>query len=111
MARFGLTRLAQNGHVRAARRDAESADHDLLRSRVHRKTPQYGTGPRRPSTRKNGLTSRPRKTWFDGMMDRAHVVDFAIELPFTFRDPGFNQIQFVALSADALESGDVNSPN
>ena len=39
-----------------------------------------------------------------------NVVDMAIELPFTF-ETGFTNLQFVALAADALESGDVNFAN
>jgi Toluene-4-monooxygenase system protein B (TmoB)/Methane/Phenol/Toluene Hydroxylase len=38
------------------------------------------------------------------------VVDVAIQLPFTF-ETGFTNVQFVALAADALESGDINFAN
>jgi hypothetical protein len=37
-------------------------------------------------------------------------VDIAIELPLTF-ETGFTNLQFVALAADALASGDVNFAN
>ena len=47
---------------------------------------------------------------FDNMMIAPNVVDMAIELPFTF-ETGFTNLQFVALAADALESGDVNFAN
>jgi len=47
---------------------------------------------------------------FDGMMIAPNVVDLAIALPFTF-ETGFTNLQFIALSADALEAGDVNFAN
>jgi len=47
---------------------------------------------------------------FDGMMLAPNAVDLAIELPLTF-ETGFTNLQFVALAADALESGDVNFAN
>ena len=47
---------------------------------------------------------------FDAMMTSANVVDIAIELPLTF-ETGFTNLQFVALAADALASGDVNFAN
>ncbi|MGD0246228.1 MAG: DJ-1/PfpI family protein [Streptosporangiaceae bacterium] len=47
---------------------------------------------------------------FDAMMISSNVVDIAIELPLTF-ETGFTNLQFVALAADALASGDVNFAN
>jgi toluene monooxygenase system protein A len=47
---------------------------------------------------------------FDAMMTSSNVVDIAIELPLTF-ETGFTNLQFVALAADALASGDVNFAN
>jgi toluene monooxygenase system protein A len=47
---------------------------------------------------------------FDAMMNSSNVVDIAIELPLTF-ETGFTNLQFVALAADALASGDVNFAN
>ncbi len=47
---------------------------------------------------------------FDAMINSPNTVDLALQLPFTF-ETGFTNIQFVALSADALESGDVNFAN
>ena len=44
------------------------------------------------------------------MMMNPNVVDVAIQLPFTF-ETGFTNVQFVALAADALESGDINFAN
>src|SRR6201990_2898766 len=44
------------------------------------------------------------------MMMNPNVVDVAIQLPFTF-ETGFTNLQFVALAADALESGDINFAN
>src|SRR5271170_5274003 len=47
---------------------------------------------------------------FDAMMNSGNVVDIAVELPLTF-ETGFTNLQFVALAADALASGDVNFAN
>ena len=47
---------------------------------------------------------------FDAMMTSSNVVDIAIELPLTF-ETGFTNLQFVALAADALASGDINFAN
>src|ERR1700689_5701552 len=47
---------------------------------------------------------------FDGMMSSANVVDIALQLPLVF-ETGFTNLQFVALAADALASGDVNFAN
>ena len=47
---------------------------------------------------------------FDNMMIAPNMVDMAVELPFTF-ETGFTNLRFVALAADALESGDVNFAN
>jgi len=47
---------------------------------------------------------------FDGMVNSPNTVDLAIQLPLTF-ETGFTNLQFVALSSDALESGDVNFAN
>ena len=44
------------------------------------------------------------------MMMNPNVVDVAVQLPFTF-ETGFTNVQFVALAADALESGDINFAN
>src|SRR5207249_1550278 len=46
----------------------------------------------------------------DGMIAGANVVDLALQLPFTL-ETGFTNLQFVALAADALDSGDVNFAN
>jgi toluene monooxygenase system protein A len=43
-------------------------------------------------------------------MMNPNVVDVAVQLPFTF-ETGFTNVQFVALAADALESGDINFAN
>jgi toluene monooxygenase system protein A len=47
---------------------------------------------------------------FDGFMSVNSAVDVAIGLPFVF-ETGFSNLQFVALAANALESGDVNFAN
>ncbi|HSY25283.1 MAG TPA: toluene monooxygenase [Polyangiaceae bacterium] len=47
---------------------------------------------------------------FDGLMFSSNVVDLALGLPLTF-ESGFTNLQFVALSADALAAGDVNFAN
>jgi toluene monooxygenase system protein A len=44
------------------------------------------------------------------MMMNPNAVDVAIQLPFTF-ETGFTNVQFVALAADALASGDINFAN
>src|SRR6201985_3016866 len=44
------------------------------------------------------------------MMTSANVLHIAIELPLTF-ETGFTNLQFVALAANALDSGDVNFAN
>lgn len=47
---------------------------------------------------------------FDGFMNVTSAVDVALGLPFTF-ETGFSNLQFVALAANALESGDINFAN
>jgi toluene monooxygenase system protein A len=47
---------------------------------------------------------------FDALMISPNVVDLALQLPLTF-EAGFTNLQFVALSADALAAGDVNFAN
>ena len=50
------------------------------------------------------------RSLFDAMIISPNAVDLAIQLPMTF-ETGFTNLQFVALSSDALESGDVNFAN
>src|SRR5256886_9922576 len=47
---------------------------------------------------------------FDGMMLGPDAVDIAIQLPFTL-ETGFTNLQFVALAANALDSGDISFAN
>ncbi|MCK2239043.1 MULTISPECIES: toluene monooxygenase [unclassified Crossiella] len=46
----------------------------------------------------------------DRMISSASAVDVAIQLPFTL-ESGFTNLQFVALSADALRAGDIGFSN
>jgi toluene monooxygenase system protein A len=72
------------------------------------KDPQYDWTQKTFHT--NDWVAISLRNLFDGMMIAPNVVDLAIELPLTF-ETGFTNLQFVALSADALEAGDVNFAN
>ena len=50
------------------------------------------------------------RSLFDGMIGGTGIVDVAVQLPLMF-ETGFTNLQFVALSADALETGDISFAN
>src|SRR5215468_1675183 len=109
MARFGLSSAWRNmaifGSLDETRHTQISLyfPHELVG-----KDPQYDWAHKAYHTNEWGIIAA--RATFDGMMMNPNVVDVAIQLPFTF-ETGFTNVQFVALSADALESGDINFAN
>src|SRR5215468_9532486 len=109
MARFGLSPAWRNmaifGSLDETRHTQISLyfPHELVG-----KDPQYDWAHKAYHTNEWGIIAA--RATFDGMMMNPNVVDVAIQLPFTF-ETGFTNVQFVALSADALESGDINFAN
>jgi toluene monooxygenase system protein A len=70
--------------------------------------PQYDWTQKTYQT--NNWVAISLRNLFDAMMSSANVVDIALQLPLVF-ETGFTNLQFVALAADALASGDVNFAN
>jgi toluene monooxygenase system protein A len=109
MARFGLAPAWRNMAVFGALDETRHAQislyfpHELLG-----KDPQYDWAHKAYHT--SQWTVAAARATFDGMMMNPNVVDVAVQLPFTF-ETGFTNVQFVALAADALESGDINFAN
>lgn len=72
------------------------------------KDPQYDWTQKALHT--NDWVSRAVRNMMDPMCLSSNVADTAVQLTYTF-ETGFTNMQFVALAADALESGDVNFAN
>lgn len=106
MARFGLNgawrNMAVYGQLDELRHQNLTTffGHELVQ-----KDPQFDWTQKTYST--NDWVPIALRTLFDGFMTTSNVVDCALMLPLTF-ETGFTNLQFVALSADALEAGDVN---
>jgi len=109
MARFGLAGAWRNMAVFGTLDETRHTQislffpHELIG-----KDPQYDWAHKAYQT--NDWAIIAARAVFDGMMLNPNVVDVAIQLPFTF-ETGFTNVKLVALSADALESGDINFAN
>lgn len=109
MSRFGLAPAWRNTAVLGALDEARHAQiglffpHELIG-----KDPQYDWAHKAYQTNEWAIIAV--RALFDGLMMNPNVVDVSVEIPFTF-ETGFTNVQFVALAADALESGDINFAN
>src|SRR6267154_5272860 len=109
MARFGLSPAWRNMAVFGTLDEIRHTQMDLyLAHEFIAKDPQFDWALKAYHTNDWGIIAA--RATFDGMMMNPNVVDIAIQLPFTF-ETGFTNLQFVALAADALESGDVSFAN
>ena len=109
MARFGLAGSWRNMAVFGALDELRHTSittffgHEFIS-----KDPQYDWTQKAFQT--NDWVAISLRNMFDAMMSSANVVDIALQLPLVF-ETGFTNLQFVALAADALASGDVNFAN
>jgi len=109
MARFGLTGGWRNMAVLGALDEMRHTQlnlffsHELVGRDVH-----YDWSQKAYFT--NNWAIIAGRSFFDGTMTTPSAVDIALGLPFTI-ETGFTNLQFVALAANALESGDVNFAN
>jgi toluene monooxygenase system protein A len=109
MARFGLTGGWRNMAVFGAMDEMRHAQinlwfsHEFVAKDVH-----YDWAVKSYQT--NNWVIIACRALFDGFMTCTSAVDVALGLPFTF-ETGFSNLQFVALAANALDSGDVNFAN
>lgn len=109
MARFGLNAAWRNMAVFGALDEMRHAQITLLFGHEFvAKDPQYDWSQKAFQT--NDWVAISLRSLFDAMMTGATAVDLAIQLPLTF-ETGFTNLQFVGLSADALEAGDINFAN
>ncbi|WP_432828825.1 toluene monooxygenase [Dactylosporangium sp. CA-092794] len=109
MARFGLSPAWRNMAVFGALDELRHAQITLFFGHEFvAKDPQYDWSQKAFHT--NDWASISLRTLFDGMIIGPDVVDLAVQLPMTF-ETGFTNLQFVALSSDALEAGDINFAN
>ena len=109
MARFGLSPAWRNMAIFGALDETRHTQISLFFPHgLVGKDPQYDWAHKAYQTNQWGIIAA--RATFDGMMMNPNVVDVAIQLPFTF-ETGFTNLQFVALAADALESGDINFAN
>ncbi|TCK26757.1 toluene monooxygenase [Pseudonocardia endophytica] len=109
MARFGLSPSWRNMAVFGALDEMRHAQITLFFGHEFvAKDPQYDWSQKAFHT--NDWASIALRTLFDGMIIGPDVVDLAVQLPMTF-ETGFTNLQFVALSSDALEAGDINFAN
>ncbi|MDN5933070.1 MAG: toluene monooxygenase, partial [Pseudonocardia sp.] len=109
MARFGLNgawrNMATFGQLDELRHNALTTyfGHEFVG-----KDPQYDWTQKTYTT--NDWVPISLRTLFDGIMTTSNVVDCALQVPLAF-ETGFTNLQFVALSADALAAGDINFAN
>jgi toluene monooxygenase system protein A len=109
MARFGLSAAWRNVAIYGALDEIRHTQltlafpHDLVE-----KDPQYDWAHKAYFTNDWGIVAA--RATFDGFMMNPNVIDLAVQLPFMF-ETGFTNVQFVALAADALSSGDINFAN
>ena len=109
MARFGLTGGWRNMAVLGALDEMRHTQlnlffaHELVSKDIH-----YDWAQKAYHT--NNWAIIAGRGFFDATMGAASAVDVALGLPFTI-ETGFTNLQFVALAAGALQSGDVNFAN
>ena len=109
MARFGLSPAWRNMATFGALDETRHTQISLyFPHALVGKDPQYDWAHKAYHTNQWAVIAA--RATFDGMMMNPNVVDVAVQLPFTF-ETGFTNVQFVALAADALESGDINFAN
>ena len=109
MARFGLSPAWRNMAVFGSLDEIRHAQITLFCAHEFvAKDPQYDWALKAFQT--NNWINIALRGLFDGMIASANIVDVAIQLPLMF-ETGFTNLQFVALSSDALESGDINFAN
>lgn len=109
MARFGLSPAWRNMAVYGALDEIRHTQMDLyLAHEFIEKDPQFDWALKAYHTNEWGIIAA--RAAFDGMMVNPNAVDIAIQLPFTF-ETGFTNLQFVALAANALDSGDISFAN
>jgi toluene monooxygenase system protein A len=109
MARFGLNPGWRNMAIFGCLDEIRHAQITLFCAHEFvKKDPQYDWAQRAFHT--NNWITIALRVLFDGMIASPSVVDLAVQLPLMF-ETGFTNLQFVALSADALESGDINFAN
>ena len=109
MARFGLAGAWRHMATFGALDEIRHAQLDLLFAHEFiPKDPQFDWAQKAYHTNEWGVVAA--RALFDGLMSNPSAVDTAIQLPFTF-ETGFTNLQFVGLSADAMESGDYNFAN
>lgn len=109
MARFGLSPAWRNMAVFGALDEMRHAQITLFFGHEFvAKDPQYDWSQKAFHTNDWAVISL--RTLFDSMIIGPDVVDLAIQLPMTF-ETGFTNLQFVALSSDALEAGDISFAN
>lgn len=109
MARFGLSPAWRNMAVFGALDEMRHAQITLFFGHEFvAKDPQYDWAQKAFHT--DDWVSVSLRSLFDAMITGPDVVDLAVQLPFTF-ETGFTNLQFVALSSDALEAGDINFAN
>lgn len=109
MARFGLAPAWRHMAVYGALDEIRHTQLDMLFAHEFlSKDPQYDWAQKALHT--NDWASVAARQAFDGMIMNPSAVDIAIQLPFTF-ETGFTNVQFMALAADALGSGDINFAN
>lgn len=109
MARFGLAPKWRNVAIYGVLDEIRHTQLCLSFAHEHiKQDPQYDWAHKAFHT--NDWAIVAARGLFDGFMMNPNAVDIAIQLPFTF-ESGFTNMQFVAMAADALESGDVNFAN
>jgi toluene monooxygenase system protein A len=109
MARFGLSPRWRNIAVYGALDEIRHTQMDLAFAHEFvSRDPQYDWAQKAYHTDNWAIVAC--RTLFDGMMMSPGAVDIALQLPFAF-ETGFTNLQFVALAADALGSGDVSFAN
>jgi toluene monooxygenase system protein A len=109
MARFGLNPGWRNMAIFGALDEARHTQITLFFAHEFvGKDPQYDWAQKAFHTNEWGAIAL--RSLFDAMIMSPNVVDLAIQLPLTF-ETGFTNLQFVGLSTDALEAGDINFAN
>src|SRR5260370_36952941 len=109
MARFGLSPAWRRMTAFVDFADTRPSPIDLyLAHEFIARDPQFDWALKAYHTNEWGILAA--RALFDGMMLSPNAVDIAIQLPFTL-ETGFTNLQFVALAANALDSGDISFAN
>ena len=109
MSRFGLSPAWRNMAVFGALDEIRHTQMNLMLAHEGlQKDPQYDWAQKAYHTNEWGIIAA--RAFFDGIMMNANAVDIAVGVPFVF-ETGFTNLQFVALAADALGSGDIGFAN